>query len=109
MCLWRAGKRNSRSPTIKKLPQVWESMAALHANTIEAPVYWEQFEPEEGHLDFTNGRPDSGHPDRCLVGISLILSCRAWSKLDVQVVVCNCVGDPFEAWVAGSNPAALTI
>jgi len=62
-------------------------MAALHANTIEAPVYWEQFEPEEGHLDFTNGRPDSGHPDRCLVGISLILSCRAWSKLDVQVVV----------------------
>ena len=62
MCLWRAGKRNSRSPTIKKLPQVWESMAALHANTIEAPVYWKQFEPEEGHFDFTNERPDSGHP-----------------------------------------------
>jgi len=29
-------------------------MAALHANTIEAPVYWEQFEPQEGHFDFTN-------------------------------------------------------
>src|SRR5260370_13390845 len=53
-------------------------------------------------------RAPSGHPDRCLVGISLILFCRAWSKLDVQVVVCNCVGDPFKAWVAGSNPAALT-
>jgi hypothetical protein len=53
-------------------------------------------------------RPDSGHPDRCLVGISLILLCRAWSKLDVQIVVCNCVGDPFKAWVAGSSPAALT-
>ena len=38
----------------------------------------------------------SGHPDRCLVGISLILLCRAWSKLDVQVVVCNRVGDPFK-------------
>jgi len=38
----------------------------------------------------------------------LILLCRAWSKLDVQVVVCNWVGDPFKAWVAGSNPAALT-
>jgi hypothetical protein len=53
-------------------------------------------------------RAPSGHPDRCLVGISLILLCRAWSKLDVQVVVCNWVGDPFKAWVAGSNPAALT-
>jgi hypothetical protein len=37
-----------------ELPQVWESMAALHANTIEAPVYWEQSEPQEGHFDFTN-------------------------------------------------------
>jgi hypothetical protein len=36
------------------LPQVWESMAALHANTIEVPVYWEQFEPQEGRFDFTN-------------------------------------------------------
>ena len=53
-------------------------------------------------------RAPSGHPDRCLVGISLILLCRAWSKLDVQVVVCNWVDDPFKAWVAGSNPAALT-
>jgi len=53
-------------------------------------------------------RAPSGHPDRCLVGISLILLRRAWSKLDVQVVVGNCVGDPFKAWVAGSSPAALT-
>ncbi len=53
-------------------------------------------------------RAPSGHPDRCLVGISLILLCRAWSKLDVQVVVCVWVGDPFKAWVAGSSPAALT-
>ena len=62
------------------------------------------------------GRPDSGHPPGTqtdvllgLVGISLILLCRAWSKLDVQVVVCNWVGDPFKTWVAGSSPAALTI
>jgi hypothetical protein len=38
----------------------------------------------------------------------LILLSRAWSKLDVQVVVCNWFGDSFKAWVAGSNPAALT-
>jgi len=37
-----------------ELPQVWESMAALHANTVEAPVYWEQFEPEQGRFDFSN-------------------------------------------------------
>ena len=37
-----------------ELPQVWESMAALHANTVEAPVYWEQFEPQPGKFDFTN-------------------------------------------------------
>jgi hypothetical protein len=39
-------------------------------------------------------RAPSGHLDRCLVCISLILLCRAWSKLGVQVVVCNWVGDP---------------
>src|ERR1700691_2169022 len=31
----------------------------------------------------------SGHPDQCHVCISLILLCRAWSKLDVQVIVWN--------------------
>ena len=29
----------------------WES---LHANTIAAPIYWEQFEPEPGKFDFSN-------------------------------------------------------
>src|SRR5438034_7751942 len=37
-----------------ELPQVWESMAALHANTIEAPVYWEQLEPQNNRFDFSN-------------------------------------------------------
>ena len=37
-----------------ELPQVWESMAALHANTIEAPVYWEQLEPQQNRFDFSN-------------------------------------------------------
>jgi Domain of unknown function (DUF5597)/Glycosyl hydrolases family 35 len=48
------GQIHNSSAWPSELPQVWESMAALHANTVEAPVYWEQFEPTEGHFDFTN-------------------------------------------------------
>jgi len=34
------------------LPQVWPAIAALHANTVEMPVYWEQLEPQPGKLDY---------------------------------------------------------
>jgi len=33
------------------LPQVWAAIDDLHANTLEIPVYWEQFEPEPGRFD----------------------------------------------------------
>ena len=36
------GQIHNSSGWPSELPQVWESMAALHANTVEAPVYWEQ-------------------------------------------------------------------
>jgi hypothetical protein len=49
-----AGQIHNSSAWPSELPQVWESMAALHANTIEAPIYWEQFEPREGQFDSTN-------------------------------------------------------
>jgi Domain of unknown function (DUF5597)/Glycosyl hydrolases family 35 len=48
------GQIHNSSAWPSELPQVWKSMAALHANTIEAPVYWEQFEPREGQFDYTN-------------------------------------------------------
>ena len=48
------GQIHNSSAWPSELPQVWKSMAALHANTVEAPVYWEQFEPQEGHFDYTN-------------------------------------------------------
>jgi len=48
------GQIHNSSAWPSELPQVWQSMAALHANTVEAPVYWEQFEPQPGHFDFSN-------------------------------------------------------
>ena len=48
------GQIHNSSGWPSELPQVWQSMAALHANTVEAPVYWEQFEPQQGRFDYTN-------------------------------------------------------
>lgn len=48
------GQIHNSSAWPSELPQVWESMAALHANTIEAPVYWEQIEAQPGKFDFGN-------------------------------------------------------
>lgn len=48
------GQIHNSSAWPSELPQVWQSMAALHANTVAAPVYWEQFEPEEGRFDYSN-------------------------------------------------------
>jgi len=35
------------------LPKVWPAVEALHANTVEMPVYWEQMEPQQGQFDFS--------------------------------------------------------
>lgn len=48
------GQIHNSSAWPSELPQVWKSMASLHGNTIAAPVYWEQFEPQQGKFDFTN-------------------------------------------------------
>ena len=48
------GQIHNSSSWPVELPQVWESMAALHANTMAAPAYWEQLEPQEGRFDFSN-------------------------------------------------------
>src|SRR5581483_404641 len=35
------------------LPEVWPAIEYLHANTLETPIYWEQFEPKPGQFDYS--------------------------------------------------------
>jgi hypothetical protein len=48
------GQINNSSAWPSTMPDVWPLMAAIHANTVEAPVYWEQMEPRPGVFDFSN-------------------------------------------------------
>ena len=48
------GQIHNSSAWPAELPQVWDSLTRLHANTVEAPVYWEQIEPREGQFEFGN-------------------------------------------------------
>jgi hypothetical protein len=47
------GQVHNSSAWPNELPQVWQSIAAMHANTLAGPVYWEQFEPQPGHFDYS--------------------------------------------------------
>ena len=42
---------NNSSAWPATLPKVWAALALAQANTLEVPVYWEQFEPEQGKFD----------------------------------------------------------
>jgi beta-galactosidase GanA len=39
---------NNSSGWPAMLPKVWPAIEFMHANTVEIPVYWEQFEPRQG-------------------------------------------------------------
>lgn len=52
--LMLGGQIHNSSAWPSELPAVWKSLKELHANTVEAPVYWEQMEPQPGHFDWRN-------------------------------------------------------
>jgi beta-galactosidase GanA len=42
---------NNSSAWPAVLPQVWPTVERIGVNTLEVPIYWEQFEPTKGHFD----------------------------------------------------------
>ena len=52
--LMLGGQIHNSSAWPSELPEVWKSLETLHANTVEAPVYWEQIEARPGQFDWTN-------------------------------------------------------
>ncbi len=45
------GQCHNSSAWPATLPAVWSAIDLLHANTLEVPISWEQFEPERGRFD----------------------------------------------------------
>jgi hypothetical protein len=51
--LMLGAQSNNSSDWPATLPKVWPAVEYLHANTLETPIYWEQFEPKPGQYDYS--------------------------------------------------------
>ncbi len=45
---------NNSSAFASEMPKVWPVMEELGVNTVEAPIYWEELEPQEGQFDYSS-------------------------------------------------------
>lgn len=52
--LMLGGQLHNSSAWPSELPRVFKALEELHANTMEAPVYWEQMEAQEGKFNWEN-------------------------------------------------------
>src|SRR4030043_2312499 len=66
--LMLGGQAHNSSSWPGMLPAVWTAIKAMHANTLETPIYWEQIEAQPGKYDFslidtllTQAREHKGH------------------------------------------------
>ncbi|WP_050801470.1 DUF5597 domain-containing protein [Gluconobacter morbifer] len=48
-----AAQMHNSSAFSSSLPAFWNTADRLHINTVQAPVYWETFEPSPGRYDFS--------------------------------------------------------
>jgi len=51
--LMLGAQSHNSSDWVATLPEVWPAMEYIHANTLETPIYWEQFEPKQGQFDYS--------------------------------------------------------
>lgn len=51
--LMLGGQAHNSSAWPALMPGVWKSAGAMHLNTLEVPIYWEQIEPQPGKFDFS--------------------------------------------------------
>ncbi len=51
--LMLGAQSNNSSDWPATLLKVWPAIEYLHANTLETPIYWEQFEPKQGQFDYS--------------------------------------------------------
>lgn len=52
--LMRGGElENSTASSLTFMRKIWPKLAAMHFNTVIAPVYWQLIEPQEHHFDFS--------------------------------------------------------
>ena len=47
------GQAHNSSAWPGMMPRVWSAVEAMHANTLEVPIYWEQIEAKQGVFDFS--------------------------------------------------------
>jgi beta-galactosidase GanA len=62
---------NSTASSVAEMRPMWQTLRAMHLNTVVAPVYWELIEPDEGRYEFAS--VDSLITDARANGMRLVL------------------------------------